>query len=227
MKLSLRDLLSGFDGDASQVERIIKSNARAEGIKILLDDGDENCFVPKKRLDAKIDEITKLKESLGDVDEKQLKTLIADKEKLENKVKEYEEKIKTNNLATHMKALADEFKSQDPTGMDLLNFIDREKIVYKEDGTVEGIKEQVSELVKNKAYLFGANNQQQNNNPLEGLYQQQQQQPTPGQGGTGLPGNANFANIMNNGQSKEGIFGENLFNSTHSQNSEKDYYFGH
>lgn len=225
MTISIKDLLSGFDGDASQVERIIKSNARAEGVKILLDDGDENCYVPKKRFDAKLNEITKLKESLDGVDEEQVKTLIADKEKLENKVKEYESKIKTNNLSNHMKALAEEFKSQDPTGMDLLNFIDKEKIVYKEDGTVEGIKEQVSELVKNKAYLFGASNQPQNNNPLEGLYAQQQ--PTPGQGGTGLPGNANFSNIMNNSQSKEGVFGENLFNNTHPQNSEKDYYFGH
>lgn len=225
MKISLRDLLSGFDGDASQVERIIKSNARAEGIKILLDDGDENCFVPKKRLDAKIDEITKLKENLGDIDESKIKTLVADKEKLEKKVEEYEEKIKNNNLATHMKSLADEFKSQDPTGMDLLNFINKDKIVYKEDGTVEGIKEQVAELVKNKAYLFGSNNQQQQGNLLDGLYNNQQQ--APAQGGTGLPGNANFSNIMNNGQSKEGIFGENLFNSTHTQKQEKDYYFGH
>lgn len=225
MKISLRDLLSGFDGDASQVERIIKSNARAEGIKILLDDGDENCFVPKKRLDAKIDEITKLKENLGDIDESKIKTLVADKEKLEQKVKEYEKKIKANNLTTHMKALADEFKSQDPTGMDLLNFIDKEKIVYKDDGTVEGIKEQVAELVKNKAYLFG-NAQQPQGNILEGLYNNQQQ-PTPGQGGTGLPGNASFTNIMNNSQSKEGIFGENLFNSTHSQKRDEDYYFNH
>lgn len=225
MKIAIKDLLVGFDGDANQVERIIKSNARAEGIKILLDDGDENCFVPKKRLDAKIDEITKLKENLGDVDEEELKTLKADKEKLEDRVKEYEAKIKTNNLQSHMKTLAEEFKSQDPTGMDLLNFIDQSKIVYKEDGTVEGIKDQVTELVKNKTYLFGASNQANNNNPLEGLYNNQQQQPTPGQGGTGLPGNANFANILNNGQSKEGIFGESLFNNSTAQNNDKDYYF--
>lgn len=226
MKISLRDLLSGFDGDASQVERIMKSNARAEGIKILLDDGDENCFVPKKRLDAKIDELTTLKKNLGDIDDNEIKTLKADKEELEDKVKEYEAKIKTNNLQSHMKALAEEFKSQDPTGMDLLNFIDQSKIVYKDDGTVEGIKDQVTELAKNKTYLFGSNKQQNNNNSLEGLFSQQQP-PTPGQGGTGLPGNANFANILNNAQSKEGVFGENLFNSSQAPNNDKDYYFNH
>lgn len=221
----LRDLLEGVEGDATKIERIIKNNAKAEGIKLLLDDGDENCYVPKSRLDKKITELKELKETIGGEDAtKEIETLKKDKATLETKVADYENKIKTNTLHAHMKELASEFKCQDVTGLDLLNFIDKEKIAYKADGTVDGIKQQMDELVKSKPYLFG------NNQGFNGMQSNAQQQGNPSigamLGGTGVPGGGTGA-YMNGNAKQEGIFGQQLFdmNSDKKQGNDCDYYF--
>lgn len=221
----LRDLLDGCEGDVSKLERIIKNNAKQEGIKILLDDGEDNCYVPKSRLDKKITELNDLKESIGGEDAtKELETIKKEKETLETKVQEYENKIKTNTLHSHMKDIANEFKCQDGTGLDLLNFIDKSKIVYKDDGSVDGIKEQIKALTESKPYLFGSNNPMGN---------QGQQQNTGGAsiadliGGTGVPGGGG-ASYLNGSSKKEGIFGQQLFdmNNKNDGKDNTDYYFG-
>lgn len=187
----LRDLLEGVEGDVDKIERLIKRNAKAEGIKILLDDGDENAYVPKSRLDKKIKELKELEDKIGDGDATEaLGKLKKEKETLEGKVAEFEKKIKYNALTNHMTNIAKEFNCQDPSGLDLLNFIDQTKIIYKEDGTVEGVKEQVEALKESKAYLFGAtpqpNNQQPNLSIANILT-----------GGTGVPGNMGSSSQMN------------------------------
>lgn len=224
----LRDLLEGVEGDATKIERIIKNNAKAEGIKLLLDDGDENCYVPKSRLDKKIKELKDLQESAGGEDvAKEISDLKKEKETLETKVADYENKIKTNTLHAHMKDLASEFKCQDATGLDLLNFVDKDKIVYKEDGTIDGIKSQIDELVKSKPYLFGANNQ----NGFNGTGSVNNGGTSLGDilGGTGVPGGgAGTGSYMNGNAKQEGLFGQQLFDMNNGNKENKvdaDYYF--
>lgn len=217
----LRDLLEDIEGDIDKIERQIKRNAKAVGVKILLDDGDEDCYVPKSRLDKKIKELKDLEEKIGEGDATEaLEKLKKEKETLECKVADFEKKIKYNALTNHMSTLAKEFNCQDPSGLDLLNFIDQSKIVYKEDGTVEGVKEQVEALKENKAYLFGnaqPNNQQPNLSIANIL-----------SGGTGVPGNMGANAQMNGSAKQEGVFGQQLFDMSVGNNDKKidsDYYF--
>lgn len=223
----LRDLLEGIEGELTpeKVERLIKRNAKAEGIKILLDDGDEDCYVPKSRLDKKIKELKDLEEKIGGDDATStIEQLKKDKEDLETKITEYDKKIKFNTLSNHMKTLASEFKCQDTTGLDLLNFIDQSKIVYKDDGTVEGIKDQVEKLLDSKPYLFGAQG-----NPFGGANNANNGGASIADllGGTGVPGNGNLGSSMNGGAKQDGILGQQLFDL--GGNTEKkvdsDYYF--
>lgn len=162
----LVDLLEGFAGaDAEQLNNHINNRAKELGLKLFLDDGEKNIFVPKARLDAEIVKVVELKKTIAEqqADIKKVKDLTADNEKAQDKIKDYENKfsdmeakMRENNLALALKMKASELKAVDETGQDLLKFIDKDKLDVKDDGTVIGLDEALKSLKASKSYLFQA-----------------------------------------------------------------------
>ena len=56
MAKQLKDFLAGLD-NATEIENKINDALKEAGCKIFVDDGKENIYVPKSRLDSKISEL--------------------------------------------------------------------------------------------------------------------------------------------------------------------------
>lgn len=162
--MDLEKLFEGIEG-ADKIIAAIKENAKKAGAKLLVDDGKENTFVPKKRLDDEISKKKTIKEQLDNANKtvNTLKDDLKDNEKALEKVtdlektnKELETKLQetVRTQAIHKALESGERKPKDMD--DLLKFINLENVKVNEDGTVVGLKEQVDELAKNKDYLFQA-----------------------------------------------------------------------
>ena len=219
MAKSLKDLLTGLD-NAEQVEKIIKQNLKELDCKLFVDDGVDNIYVPKGRLDSKI---AQLKEAQNSIEE--LEGKIADLqnnpefEKAQGRIKELEEQVKAHEsdmknlkIQNALELMGKDLKVKD---MEVLNkLIDLDKIDIDSAGQVKGLQEQVDALVESKAYLFGATGK-------DG-------QPAPGFGGTGAPGKPDNSNLFGSKTSQAGDFGKLLAEkSGKAQNKEvdSDYYF--
>ncbi|WP_003514361.1 phage scaffolding protein [Acetivibrio thermocellus] len=126
---------------------------------------DLKSFIPKARFDEVNEAKKNLEEQLKDRD-KQLKDLgekVKDNEELTKQIKdlqeankkakeEYETKIKNLTLDNAIKLALKEHKAKYE---DLLvNKFDREKLVIKDDGTIEGLNEQIAALKENYKDLF-------------------------------------------------------------------------
>ena len=162
MAKQLRDFLAGLD-NATEIENKINDALKEAGCKIFIDDGKENIYVPKSRLDSKInelkssnDKIKELNTQIGTLKD-ELKDTEGASEKikvLENSIADYDKTVKEMQLNNAVKDIALEFKAKDNTGKDILAFLDKSKITVGTNGEVTGIKEQVESLKKEKAYLF-------------------------------------------------------------------------
>ena len=211
-KRKLREFLVGLD-NAAEVELTITKALEEQGCKILIDDKD-NRYVPKNRLDAKIAELAEANDEIESL-QKQVK----DPTEAERQVKALEEKIagmeaqaKKEKLTTAInKELADA-KPKDIN--DLMKFLDMEKVVLKDDGTVDGLTDQLAALQKDKAYLFD------NVEP----------QPQPGKGflNLGSPGKPSNLNAFGSKTTHEGDFGSLLGKQCNEQAQQIDsnYFFG-
>lgn len=217
MAVTLRDLLAGIE-NASEVERVIKENLRHENCKLFVDDGVENIYIPKSRLDSKIAElhaanatIENLNEQLnnaGGVDEKSAQTI----KDLKAQIKAHEGEMKALQINNALDILARDKKAKD---MEVLKaLIDMSKVSVDTNGQVLGLSEQVDALVENKAYLFDVDN--------GGQYPQFF-------GGTGAPGKPNNENIFGSKTTQAGDFGKMLAKQNAPQNNnngvDSDYFF--
>lgn len=198
----LIDLLEGFTGTSAQeLQSHIQSRASELKLKLFLDDGDKNIFVPKARLDSEIVKNVELKKSLAENEAamKKLESITKDNEKaqstiaeLQTSMEQMKETMKENNLALAVRAKAMELGAIDETGKDLLAFIDKSKLVVNEDGTVTGLDEATASLKASKAYLFNTDTK------------------TPTDGGTGAPGRPAADDVPGSESSKAGSFGASL-----------------
>lgn len=205
----LLDLLEGFTGTtANELEAHIQTKAKELKLKLFLDDGDKNIFVPKARLDSEIVKNVELKKTIAEQEAavKKLNDLTKDNEKAQQTITELESKMeglkdtmKKNSLALALKTKALELGAIDETGNDLLAFLDKEKLVVNEDGTVTGLDEAVKTLKASKSYLFKAEN------PTD----------TAGAGspGTGSPGRPAVDKVPGSKTAKPGDFGSMLSQS--------------
>lgn len=96
---------------------------------------------------------------------------------------------------------------------DLMKFLDMEKVVLKDDGTVEGLTDQLTALQKDKAYLFD------NAEP--------QPQPNKGFLNLGSPGKPSNLNAFGSKTTHEGDFGSLLGKQCNEQAQQVDsnYFF--
>lgn len=222
MAKQLRDFLAGLD-NATEIENKINDALKEAGCKIFVDDGKENIYVPKSRLDSKInelkssnDKIKELNTQIGTLKD-ELKDTEGASEKikvLENSIADYDKTVKEMQLNNAVKDIALEFKAKDNTGKDILAFLDKSKIAVGTNGEVTGIKEQVESLKKEKAYLFEV--------------EEQQEKGGFNFFGTGSPGKPSNLNLFGSKTTHEGDFGKFLSQQNESSSDEQidsDYYF--
>ena len=215
-KKQLREFLAGLD-NAAEVELKLKQALEDAGCKIFIDDGKENRYVPKNRLDAKIAELAEANTEIESLQTKVKDTSDADKEveELKAKIASMEAEAKNKQLKDAIQAQATQAKARDVD--DLIKFLDMDKVQLDEAGKVTGLEEQIAELQKSKAYLFEAQE------PQGG----QQDPPTPGFFGTGAPGKPSNLNAFGSKTTHEGDFGKLLGQKVteEKQQIDSDYFF--
>lgn len=204
----LQDILEGFTGSTAQeLDTHIKTKCKELKLKLFLDDGEDNQFVPKARLDAKVAENATLKEQLTTQSAavEKLNGLTKDNEKAQETISKLQSQnevlgktMKNQSLDYAIKSKALELKAMDTTGNDLKAFLDIDKLQVNEDGTVTGLDEALKTLKKDKPYLFNA---AESNEGVD------VQQPL---GGTGTPGKPATSNVFNSKTMKSGEFGASL-----------------
>lgn len=211
-KRKLREFLAALD-NAAEVELAITKALEEQGCKILIDDKD-NRYVPKNRLDAKIAELAEANEEIESLQKQVKNPTEAEKQvkALEEKIAGMEEAAKKEKLSTAINKELAEAKPKDVN--DLMKFLDMEKVVLKDDGTVEGLTDQLAALQKDKAYLFD------NVEP--------QPQPNKGFLNLGSPGKPSNLNAFGSKTTHEGDFGTLLGKQCNEQAQQVDsnYFFG-
>ena len=214
MAKSLKDLLQGLD-NAAEVEKVIKQNLRDENCKLFIDDGVDNIYIPKARLDAKIAELRAANDTINNlndrIDEFNGNPKDADTIKnLKAEVKNYQQQLKQVQLDNAIANAAKDCKAKDI--QDVKAFLDMSKISLDTNGNVLGLKEQVDALVESKPYLFNE--------------QQSQQQVF---GGTGAPGKPSNEYLFGSKTMHEGDFGKMLAQQSNitkeSNQVDSDYFF--
>lgn len=212
MKKHLKDLLKGID-NAAEVELKIREALEADGLKLFIDDGKDNIYIPKSRLDNKIAELATANQTIDSLQDKLKATEGAeDKIKaLEKQIEDHKANARKTQLVNAIKQQATEAKARDVD--DLSKFLDMEKITLNDDGTVVGLKEQIEALQKSKTYLF----------------EEQQPDPQPGKSflNLGSPGKPSNLNAFGSKTTHEGDFGSLLGKQVQEQAKEVDsnYFF--
>ena len=214
MSKSLKDLLKGVE-NAEEVERIIKQNLRDESCKLFIDDGEENIYVPKSRLDSKIAELRAANDTINNLTDqldgfngnpKDADTI----KNLKAEVKNYQAQLKQVQLDNAITNIAKDVNAKDVK--DVKAFLDMSQISLDTNGNVLGLKEQVDALVESKPYLFNE--------------QQSQQQVF---GGTGAPGKPSNEYLFGSKTMHEGDFGKMLAQQSNitkeSNQVDSDYFF--
>ena len=211
-KRKLREFLAGLD-NAAEVELAITKALDEQGCKILIDDKD-NRYVPKNRLDAKIAELAEANEEIESLQKQVKNPTEAEKQvkALEEKIAGMEANAKKEKLTTAINKELAQAKPRDVN--DLMKFLDMEKVVLKDDGTVEGLTDQLTALQKDKAYLFDN--------------VETQTQPNKGFLNLGSPGKPSNLNAFGSKTTHEGDFGSLLGKQCNEQAQQIDsnYFFG-
>ena len=211
-KRKLREFLAALD-NAAEVELAITKALEEQGCKILIDDKD-NRYVPKNRLDAKIAELAEANEEIESLQKQVKNPTEAEKQvkALEEKIAGMEEAAKKEKLTVAINKQLADAKPKDVN--DLMKFLDMEKVVLKDDGTVDGLTDQLTALQKDKAYLFD------NVEP--------QPQPNKGFLNLGSPGKPSNLNAFGSKTTHEGDFGALLGKQCNEQAQQVDsnYFFG-
>ena len=213
-KKQIREFLAGLD-NAAEVELKIKQALEDAGCKIFIDDGKENRYVPKNRLDAKIAELAEANTEIESLQAKVKDPSVAEKEveKLKAKIASMEAEAKNKQLKDAIQAQATEAKARNVD--DLMKFLDMDKVQLDEAGNVTGLKEQIVQLQKDKAYLF------------EVVEPQGAPQGMPSFFGTGSPGKPSNLNAFGSKTTHEGDFGKLLGQKVteERQQIDSDYFF--
>lgn len=209
-KRKLREFLAGLD-NAAEVELAITKALEEQGCKVLIDDGKDNKYVPKNRLDSKIAELAEANDEIESLQKQVKNPTEAEKQvkALEEKIAGMEATAKKEKLTTAINKELAEAKPKDVN--DLMKFLDMEKVVLKDDGTVEGLTDQLTALQKDKAYLFD------NAEP----------QPNKGFLNLGSPGKPSNLNAFGSKTTHEGDFGSLLGKQCNEQAQQIDsnYFF--
>jgi len=160
MAIELRQLLEGLDDSTiSKVGEVIKDNAKELDAKLFID-GDGEHYIPHARFDEVVNQRDSANSSIKDYQAQieelgkqveagsQAETTIND---LKTKLAAQTELAKRATIETRLHPLV---KDSIAPVSDLLGFMDVEKILVNEDGTVSGLEEQLKSVRESRSYLF-------------------------------------------------------------------------
>ena len=228
----LKDLLAGCTAtDVAGIEAHINEQMKSQNIKMFLDDGDKNIFVPKSRLDSVLvqlrtanETITQQADDIGKV--AQLTKDNADAQqtitKLQNQLTESQQSMQKLHVTTAVSSVAEKLGFILPAE-DLVGFIDTEKLKVNADGTVTGVEEALNNLKQTKPYLTKA--KEENGDDGDG---NNNGGNNGGKGGTGDPGKPNNNSVFGGKGYKAGQFGKMMVEQVAKSNpaGDKDPFFG-
>ena len=222
MAIELSKLLEGLDSSTiSKVEDIIKTNAKELDAKLFID-GDGEHYIPHARFDEVVNQRDSANASIKDYQSQieelgnqveagsSAETTIND---LKTKLAAQTELAKRAIIETRLHPLVND--SIAPVS-DLLGFMDVEKILVNEDGTVSGLEEQLKSVRETRSYLFKSTEEvgEDNSNSQVGA-------------GTGNPGNPGRLGAGGKQPKEVGAFGKQIAQAVASRktNDEQPNFF--
>lgn len=215
MAIELTQLLAGLDDATIQkVEQTIKSNAKELEAKIFID-GDGEHYVPHTRFDEVVTQRDQANASFAEQKEQleKLSKQVEEGSDAQTTIKTLQEKLAAQSKLAKMATIETKLHplvtdSIAPVG-DLLGFMDLEKIVVSEDGSVSGLTEQLASVRETRSYLFKQTDVESENNPAK---------KTPG-AGTGNPGNPGNVGAGGKQPKEVGAFGKQIAQAVASRKS--------
>ena len=227
----LKDLLAGCTAtDPAGIEAHINEQMKAQNIKMFLDDGVKDIFVPKSRLDGVLGQlrtanetITQQAEDIAKVaqltkDNTAAQTTIAN---LQKQLGDSQQAMQKLSVTTAVAAAAEKLGFILPAE-DLVGFLDIDKLKVNTDGTVTGVEEALNNLKQTKPYLAKAGDGSGDNDSDNGTGS------GGAAGGTGDPGKPNNGAVFGGKGYKAGQFGKLLGEQVAKSNpaGDKDPFFG-
>lgn len=231
----LKDLLAGCTAtDPAGIEAYINEQMKSQNIKMFLDDGVKDIFVPKSRLDNVLGQLRTANETITQQAEDIAKVAQLTKDnadaqttitKLQNQLTESQASMQKLSVTTAVAAVAEKLGFILPAE-DLVGFIDTQKLKVNADGTVTGVEEALNNLKQTKPYLAkakdgagdeGGNGADGGNGGAGGAG-----------GGTGDPGKPNNGSVFGGKGYKAGQFGKMMGEQVAKSNpaGDKDPFFG-
>ena len=214
MAIELSQLLEGLDSSTiSKVEDIIKTNAKELDAKLFID-GDGEHYVPHARFDEVVNQRDSANASIKDYQSQieELGNQVEAGSSAESTINDLKEKLsaqtalaKQATIETRLHSLVTD--SIAPVS-DLLGFMDVEKILVNEDGTVSGLEEQLKSVRETRSYLFKSTEEvgEDNSNSQVGA-------------GTGNPGNPGRLGAGGKQPKEVGAFGKQIAQAVASRKS--------
>ena len=193
-KLIAKLKAAGVENPEKVAEALMKDS---ENGKLLVDDGKDNVFIPKSRLDAEIDKKKKIQASLDNANDtiKELETAVEGNKEAAQKVNDYkkaaekaEAELETFTKNQVIKEAIASFEKVPHDASAVLALLDKESIMVK-DGKVLGLDEQLKKMVEDKAFLFKDKEGEDPDNP-DGK-------------GTGKPGNPKAGSGLAGGKDED------------------------
>ena len=232
----LKDLLAGCTAtDPAGIEAYIEQQMKAQNIKMFLDDGVKDIFVPKSRLDSVLTQLRTANETItsqaADIAKVgQLTKDNADAQatitKLQDQVNQVNQTMQKMSIASAVSSVAEKLGFILPAE-DLVGFIDADKLKVNADGTVTGVEEALNNLKQTKPYLAKAKDDSNNGDGGDNGNGGAGDAGNSG-GGTGDPGKPNNGAVFGGKGYKAGQFGKLLGEQVANSNpaGNKDPFFG-
>ena len=223
----LKDLLAGCTAtDVAGIEAHINEQLKAQNIKMFLDDGIKDIYVPKSRLDSVLGQLRQANETITSQAEEIAKvgSLTKDNQKAQETIANLQASLSASTTAMHKMAVQQAISDKATKlgfilpAEDLVSFLDIDKLKVNDDGTVTGVEEMLSNLKQTKPYLAKA---VEGGNEGEG-------NTDDTKGGTGDPGKPNNGAPFGGKGYKAGQFGRMLGDDVAKSNpvGDKDPFFG-
>lgn len=202
---NINDLLEGFDGDVNSIVTAINAKAKELGIKIFLDDGKKDIYVPKSRLDNEIAKTAKLRETVSELETQVKDNADAAKtvETLKTQLAESQKAFKAQTVRASVEAAVKDTLIEGMPIEDFVAMLNIDDIVVKDNGKVVGVEDAVKAIKTSKPYLFKKEDSNQGGQPNNNAF-------NPMAGFTRAVGNPQKGNPGNDPQYKPGQFGSLL-----------------
>ena len=213
MAIELNQLLAGLDDSTIKtVEQTIKENAKELNAKLFID-GDGEHYVPYARFDEVVNQRDSANVALSEqaAQLEQLGKQVEEGSKADIIISDLKSKLeaqsKLANMATIETRLFPLVSDAIAPVSDLVGFMDIDKIIVNEDGSVTGLDEQLKKVRETRSYLFKS-------------AEEAEPQESGRKTGTGNPGNPGNIGAGAKVPKQVGEFGKQIAQAASSRTSQ-------